>query len=44
MEVGVAFDDVLSVEEEAASLGHGGIEVIDGGKVLVDERLVDERP
>ena len=44
MEVGVAFDDVLSIEEEAASLGHSGIEVIDCGKVLVDERLVDERP
>ena len=25
MEIGVAFDDVLSVEEEAASLGHSGI-------------------
>jgi hypothetical protein len=24
--------------------GHSGIEVIDGGKVRVDERLVDERP
>ena len=40
----MAFDDVLSVEEEAASFGHGGVEVIDGGKVLVDEGLVDERP
>jgi hypothetical protein len=41
MEVGVAFDDGLSVEEGAASLGNSGIEVIDGGKVLVDKRLVD---
>ena len=40
----MAFDDVLSIEEETASLSHSGIEVIDGGKVLVDEGLVDERP
>src|SRR6516165_6385587 len=44
MEFGVAFDDVGSVEEDAASLGNSGIKVIDGFEVLVDERFVDEGP
>jgi hypothetical protein len=44
MEVGVAFDDVGRLKKDTASLGKGGIEIIDGCKMLVDERLVDKGP
>jgi hypothetical protein len=44
MEVGVAFDDVLIVEEVTASCSDNGIEVIDRFEVLVGERFVDQGP
>lgn len=44
MEVGQVGDDVAIVNETAASLGDGGIEIIDGLEVSVGERFVDERP
>jgi hypothetical protein len=44
VEVGVAFDGAVFLMEHAASGRNGGIEVVDGFEVLVDERFVDERP
>lgn len=44
MKIGVAFDDVWILMEEAASLGNSSIEVIDCCKVPIDERFVDEGP
>ena len=44
MEVGVGFDDVSMLEEEAASCADGSIEIVDCCEVGIDERLVDEGP
>lgn len=44
MEFGGGCDSVLIVMQIAASLGNGGIEIVDGVEVFVDKRLIYEGP
>lgn len=44
MELCVVCDGVALLEEMATSRGNRGIEIVDGCKVHVDKRLIDERP
>jgi len=44
MEIGAAFDGLAFLGERDASLGDDFVELINGGDMLVDDGLVDERP
>lgn len=44
MEIGEGGDDFAIVNEVAAALGDGGIEIVDGLEASVCKRFIDERP
>ena len=44
MEFGGFGDGVLVIVQRAASLGDGGVEIVDGLEMFVDQRLIDEGP
>jgi len=44
MEIGVACDGVVILEEMTASRGNCSIEIVNGSEVFVGEGFIDERP